>query len=717
MSACGDEQLDYLELFHFAVCIIEEDVNFLGMFKSGLAKLLRSRVSRCLSELSEPLTETKFVNSPAYQKLVASVSAQLHSIVADIRQEKCWFAQGSGSAGDPVDSLSKVLSCSNYGIDELRVLRRISIDKLTFMPELTLYYEALFRATMSDNKFVRCFSYAMIREAPPIFDSRHFFTILNEVLKIWTGSQVTFEFAAALALVLNALCDVIGTVLEDELQELLYQLIESVPKSPNFSILTVFDPTLRWITKSLPIESLRRVLNFSLEQLREHSWGHICLVCRAVTRGIIGFELLTQALEISVPFINEWPMPVKRETRVVLASLVSRLPDTVVIEILRLMATVLKDETNESSVLFVFSEFVIINYLETTAPFEDSLFQTLSEIILRGSRSKDIDSMFAAICGNPVRFLSAVQKAKDAKVFQSIQTYHQLHTSLYHVLFAPSESPLLSSDHLKLLINSFLEKSVLGDEICEMDQGLEHLALGLNACLYPSALDDLIEAVDQSFDEDLKRKIIGVVHVIALTGREREWLKGIRSKLPNVTYICEYSQMLKEIDEFVRSELTSFEVIRSKLPPAVHDATVIGSRLLIRLAILFQITLCYEAKSMCVAFLRSRISSPEWFTFVCSSLFVTIWKDPVPAAESMREYVKESPYYLVWFALRAAMKVTCAWADAIADERFEDLFRLVLCPQIEGCFDSEDIAMAKMLHEKYRDVIVEIEAIIATSVA
>ena len=716
MSVYGDEQLDYLELFHFVVCIIGEDVNFLGMFKTGLAKLLRNRVARCISESDDPLTElteTKFVNSTTYQKLVSTISAQLHAIVSDIRQEKCWVPQGAGSHGDPVDSISKVLDCANYGVEELRILRGIAVDKLTFMPELTLYYEALFRATMSDNKFVRCFSYALIRTAPSIFDSRHFFTILNEALKIWTSRAVTFEFAAALALVLNALCDIIGTVLEDELQELLYQLIEGIPKSQNFSMLMVLDPSLRWITKSLPIASLRRVLSVSLEQLRGGSWAHVCLICRAVTKGIFGFEMLTQALEIAVPHVNAWTIPIKRETRMLLASLVSRLPHGIVTNILGLLANALKDETMNQSLVFVFSEFVVINYLKTTAPFHEELFNSLSSMIVKGNRSKDIDRMFAAICGNPVRFLRAIQKAPNVKIFETIRDCHQVHTSLYHVLFAPSESPLLSSDKLTLLVGAFLEHAVMRDEIDEMSQGLEHLALGLNACIYPSAIGDLISFVETTADEEMKAKIIQIVYVIALSGRDPKVVRDIRCRLPTVSFVCEYSQFLEGIDQCMAKSPSMYELVRAKLAPSAQHITTVGSRILIQLAIMFQIVICHEANSTMVAFHRSRISSPEWFTFACLSLFTTLWKDPLAVADVMMPLVSESPYYLVWFALRMALKISEKWTDALADEHFDDLFALVLCPQIDGTLDKDDIEAAKMLHKKYKNVVPEIEAILA----
>lgn len=79
----------------------------------------------------------------------------------------------------------------------------------------------------------------------------------------------------------------------------------------------------------------------------------------------------------------------------------------------------------------------------------------------------------------------------------------------------------------------------------------------------------------------------------------------------------------------------------------------------------------------------------------------------------MMPLVSESPYYLVWFALRMALKISEKWTDALADEHFDDLFALVLCPQIDGTLDKDDIEAAKMLHKKYKNVVPEIEAILA----
>jgi hypothetical protein len=328
MSDDSDETLDFLELFHFTVCLIGEDIKFIDMFKGPLVKLLKPRVSRFMASMPNgTCNNPTFIHGTDYNRLLGQITNQVHQIIDAVRRAKLWFPQGGGpSVGDPVDRIAKVLLSPNHGLAELQILRGINVDKLSYQPELVLYYSALFKSTLSTERFVRLFGYALLRAAPFLYDFRHFFSVLQEALKIWEHQTVTFEFTASLVIVLNSLCDVIHQILEDEVRDLLFGLLESLPKSRNFSLLMVFDPTLKWVTKALPIESLKRVLDTSMDLLAQGFHAHICLITRAISKGIFGFDMVVPALRIALPSINEWSKSTKHEARTLMTTLLAKLP-------------------------------------------------------------------------------------------------------------------------------------------------------------------------------------------------------------------------------------------------------------------------------------------------------------------------------------------------------------------------------------------------------
>lgn len=433
----GEELLDYIELFHFVVRIIGEDLNFLDIFRNGLAKILRSRVERFISELpstsDHKLNETSFIHSEAYNFLQTQITNQMKSIIDSIRRAKLWIPQGTGGQrSDPGAIISSVIKIEpeKIGITELSILRSIPTEKLTFSPDLTLYYISLLHATLAPDKFVRCFAYSLLRSAPQLFDPRHFFNVLKEALKFWGGPQinsprsnleidptitttnntnseqisnqknnveVSFEFCASLALLLNSLSEIIHSVLDDDIEELLFSLIESIPKGPYFSTLIIFDSTFKWLIKTLPIESFKSVLNSSLELLETGSFAHLCLICRAVSLGIIGADILVPALKAALPTADKWPKAMLRETRLLFSGLVTRLPSTTITGILDILADQFNKVTgtdlqskSESRIrvqVIVFSDFVINYMLNTTSPFHSSLFDSVQKLIIINNKN------------------------------------------------------------------------------------------------------------------------------------------------------------------------------------------------------------------------------------------------------------------------------------------------------------------------------------------
>lgn len=913
----GEELLDYLELFHFVVRIIGEDLNFLDIFKNGLAKILRSRVERFISELpssDRKLSETSFIHSDAYNFLQTQITSQMKMIIDSIRRAKLWIPQGTGGQrSDPGAIISSVIKIEpeKIGIPELAILRSIPTEKLTFSPDLTLYYISLLHATLSPDKFVRSFSYSLLRSAPQLFDPRHFFNVLKEALKFWevpqdkilqTNSEVnsslnenqasdpnsnsnsssnqnvnsslasnsnkddqnvevTFEFAASLALLLNSLSEIIHSVLDDDIEELLFCLIESIPKSPHFSLLIIFDPSFKWLINTLPIKSFKAVLESSLDMLSSGSFAHLCLVCRAVSHGIIGPDILVPAVKKALPTADKWPKAMRRETRVLFSGLVTRLPQTAITSILDILAEQFSlincssndnNNNNENNIIddririqvLVFSDFVVNYMLNTTAPFHESFYASVQNLVilysskishnaanihssnsntsiynsnskrnimnrngstigpnvrmfsnlsLNGSKnvfnlniSNDADKndnagdyealikMFCALCANPVRFLQSVEKTADRSVFKL--PFRASHTTLYSVLFEPNETALLSGDEaLKSGENFFVSVKQI-DEIDPIDFSVTQIETCIrlslwpklfrnfliNKVLYPSSTGSF-SAVNNSsavnlnsttnsmaslnlqidswmVSEDIKYYILQVMQTIAIREASPEtvqkdfsdflsaYIISSNESKPNnnnnspssnsnennnennnthetVHYECEYSEMIRQICSFMRKQTSSFEILKEKIPSSASDIFSIGSKQLVVLSLLFEYTIWNEPKNLIVCFKRSRIPSTEWFAFIASSLFVTIFNEPIGALEqTLIKFSTESPLYFVWFAVVVVEKLSQSWLDLIADENFAELVRMMLFPKMSDGFSDKEIQYAMYLHKNYQNV-------------
>ncbi|OHT09704.1 hypothetical protein TRFO_21327 [Tritrichomonas foetus] len=727
--ADSEDLLDYLELFHFAVRIIGEDLNFLDIFRTGLAKILRSRVERFISELpanapSTPrLTETSFVHSEAYSQLLTQITNQLRSIIDSIRKAKLWIPQGTGGQhSDPVAIVSNVVDSKKWGIEELHILRSIPTEKLTFSPELTLYYTSLFKASMSSDHFTRLFSYALLRSAPQLFDPRHFFNVLKDALKVWNSQEVTFEFAACLALLMNSICELIQNILDDDIEELIYGLIETIPKSKNFSLLMDFDPTFKWILKSLPMEAIKRVLDSSLDLLKQGSHSHLCLICRSISRGIFGFDVLIPALEASLPFIHEWSKSTRKEAKLLFGTLVTRLPQNVIDEILNLLSKTFLNENEGPTAVLVFSDFIINYMLNTTAPFHEELFDSVQKMMQTISNNTDynqsksnlIDSMFAkneseaaerifaALCANPVRFLLSVEKCTDKTIFYL--PYKSSRTTLYNVLFSPNETSLLSNEEVSKSCNNFLSFASKIDEIDPLMFSVAQIETYLRVSLWPAVLHDFVSKIENP-TEEMKYFIIKILYTIAIREATPDIIYDFSEFLSLPRFETEYSEMIRTINSILEKRPTHFEILKSKAPTTANEIFIVGSKTLVGLSLLFQYTIWSEPGSLFACFKRSRINSAEWFAYVSSSLFVSIFENPVEIVEStILKYSNESPLYFVWFAVVILKKLYQDWLDKIADEDFTELVRLMLYPKITEGFTEDDIVYANELHKKYQEM-------------
>jgi hypothetical protein len=690
MEADAENLIDQLDLFHFAVCLIGEDLTFMDLFIAGLAKLLRPRVLRHFSAFARStLSEPSIVHTAEYGQLLSAICTQLRQIIDSIKKSDLWIAQGIAGTSQ----LSKLVNCHTYGPDQLRILHGVAVDQISFTAEIIIYYISLFQASVSGDQFTRLFAYSMIRSAPILYDPRHMIEVLRVVLDIWRVPEATFEFSAALALLLNGICDVIATILDDDLQEQLYQLFETIPNSRNFAMLMHFDPTLKWITKHLPVESLKRVLGGSLARITDGSYADICLVLKGVARGIFGFDAMLSVIELSLRAIREWSAPVKKETRSLLSALAFRLPPEVISSILTFLATSLKLQTDASDAIFVFADFVLVHYVRTTAPFHAGFYESLQALILAGKASADIQRMLAAICTNPVRFLRVAQQAKDRRLLESIKTFHSAHLSLYHILFDPKETPILTRNSLQTSL-----------ELSE----ISYISFCLRSALHPSIATGLVDSFLGSFDEDVKFKIAEVLLVIALTGREPTLIDQLRKKLFLPKHVCEYSSLLEQIDALTKP--TPFSVLRQKMSFEVD----VGTKALAELAILFQFVLWSEGKDLYIPFIRTRVHSPEWFMFVASSLFTTLFRDPIQVVEPVVvSFFGESKLYLVWFAIVMAKRMGPDWLDALADEQMDGFSKRVLYPQMEAGFDETEIELVRQLHAKYQGVFQEIQDVLA----
>jgi hypothetical protein len=373
-------------------------------------------------------------------------------------------------------------------------------------------------------------------------------------------------------------------------------------------------------------------------------------------------------------------------------------------EILSLIAVSLKGEDAEAAV-YIFADFVLVHYTRTTAPFHAGLYESLQDLILAGKGSLDMQRMFAAICTNPVRFLRVVQQAKDLTLFGVIANFHNAHLSLYHILFAPQETPILREES----VDNSLEVLDDGDD----GDGLAQLSVCLRLALHPARLARLVDALPRCDDEDVKAKIIEIVLAAGIAGRDPGLLQGFAARLPNPRYCCEYSEHLAEIRAIVVTP-TPFETLRDIAGQSVRDAIVVGSRTLTELAVLFQFVLWSGKNNAYIPFIRARIHSPEWFVFVASSLFASMFSHPIDAMRPIvEEYFNQSSLYIVWFAIAIAKRLEAQWLDALADERMDDFSGLVLYPRLEKTFTEDEVALAVGLHEIYQSAFAEIRAVLA----
>ena len=388
------------------------------------------------------------------------------------------------------------------------------------------------------------------------------------------------------------------------------------------------------------------------------------------------------------------------------------------------------------------------NALSDLQPLRDSKKDGDSESLLK---------IFCAMCANPVRFLASVEKAADRSIFSL--PFQTSRTTLYSVLFDQSGTALLSGDealksgeNFVLMVKQLDEVDPNDFSVCQIETCIRFSLWPslfrnflINKVLYPSSASSFsttntststnansgangannsqlnLQIDSWLVSEELKFYLLQIMLTISMCESNQELMNKelsdflqpyIKSDNNNnsgggggLHFECEYSEMIKQICSSLANVSSSFQILKEKVRPSYIEIFTVGSKKLVECALLFEFTVWSESENLIVSFKRSRISPTEWFAFVCSSLFVTIFNEPVEVLEStLMKFGNESELFFVWFAVAVVKKLSKSWLDLIADENFEELLKMMLFPKISEGFTDDEIQYVMELNKKYQDV-------------
>ena len=695
-----EELLDTLELFNFITKMAGEELSYVELYHDTLAKVLRNRVERTINSLPphlQPKTEQDFLRRPEYYQILEETKSQFRGIIESIKANKLWYSQGSGQiVRETAETLKKLSEQNEFTIQDVQILRSIQVDRICFLPELSLYHISLFKCCLSSENFIRAFCYSQLIDAPTLMDAKQFLEVMNSVISLWSKNdqKSTIEFAGAFYHLLVSLSQIVSDLFDDDLQKSLYKLIEESVVSPNFSLLFLFDPLLKWLPRTLPKENFQIIQNESLRLLKGGSCAHACLIFAAISKGVLPHSELLPTIEASKETIDQWPLIVQTEARKKLSTLGSQLNTAVMEPILAILSDLFR-KTSENP-LFIFSDFVFSYFFKTNAPFYEPFFLIIEEQLTKRS-TQELNRMYISICENPLRLEQALKVSKHPELFSIVLQYPDISCSFLSILY----------DQNDILLSSFKVDSIISKitSIYELDQDTVDIQINamIAALLYPQKVLNLVKNFDSLIAEDQKVIICQIVNAI---------YAGNFSQTPDfIQYLKFYSDRKYETEftSFIKSSINLKQQNRYKNVETSYKKgpLKVGSKTMINLSLLFEHVVFSEGGETKIAFLRSKIKPAQWFTVLSQSLLTPLFKDTLKLSSRFQE-TQNDPLSIVWIAFYCASKMANKWLNIIDNEEFSSLAENIFFPLSEE-LDENEKENSKILADKYTPAFLEIE--------
>lgn len=716
MSDDFEDARVFLELCYFTVSLINDTMSPLQYFKSDFVVLMQPIIEKFVAQFPSP-NERQILTNASYRRLVTTYVSKIRPLIDALKQSGLWVLQGTAPQTiDPTELINSVLNSESFDVEQLLVLRSVRTNQLIYTPELTLYFNACLLCCQSPIVIVRLYAYSLLRSAPAIVDIRHLSVVIQHAVGIWQKGAVSFEFCAALYLLLTRFSEQRFSAQDEAEFHKILHLIVDLHNSPNFETLMCFDPSLRWMFSSFTPELINRVMNTALPSLKEDNSGDFCIICHCLALGIGDPVQFPEAVRAALSSVSCWAHPIQKEARSSLSTLPLSAPSTVTPEVIDIIASVLTQpaQTAEPS-LYIFAQFLCSYFLGTSAPLHPQLLQSLLNIMAASEGKKnlpiDIQNIVVSICSNPVRFLRVLKETTDNRqlLFSLLQKQGEhWENSLVISLISPSTFCLTSDAQAKAAVKLMKERALTIEEKDHFDlyNRLE-INLPLLVSLYPVELKKLVEHLNSTFDEDLIGIIVEIFAIVTLQGQIHNECKEMMQLLPTPPYKTEYSDLLDLIKSTLESsEKTSYELLSTHIDASLSQFLTIGSASNTAASLLFEHIVWAEGGEILVIFKRLKVKPALWLASVISSLFTSLVSNPQESLMKLiDEKAKNSAEYLVWIGYILFARMVPNLRQSLVNEDFSSIPKLLFYPLFAFECTSEEENKMQSLNTQYQSVL------------
>jgi hypothetical protein len=471
-----------------------------------------------------------------------------------------------------------------------------------------------------------------------------------------------------------------------------------------------FDPTLRWLFSCFPPHLIQRVSDTALDSLREGNCGDFVILSRCIQLGIGDPSQFDEALTLGLSRVGFWAHLIQKEARSTLALLPISTPSAVTPEVIQLIAEVLRlpSAAVEPS-LYIVAQFLTSYFLGTAAPLHFPLLNALLSMMSAADGKKtlplDIQTIVVAICSNPVRFLEVLKSIGDKRqlLFSILKQPDLWDNSLLLALVAPGKSDLASDGRAKAAVKMIKEKGLSAEEKdgCDLYHKFQ-IYLPMSIAMYPAELRRLVEHLPAASDEDFTSMVIEIFVLIALQGRNTAECIELRQFLPAGQFCCEYTELLKLLDETLGKAPSPLEKLIGHIDPSLSQFLVVGSPSNIAAALLFEHVIWSERGQTLVIFERLRLNPAVWFAVAVASLFCSIVENSEDALIPLFDQkVKNSAQSLVWIGVLLFKRILPELRRIFVTEMFDDLPKALFYPMVHFQATEDDERMMDELDGKY----------------
>jgi hypothetical protein len=317
----------------------------------------------------------------------------------------------------------------------------------------------------------------------------------------------------------------------------------------------------------------------------------------------------------------------------------------------------------------------------------------------------DIQSIVIAMCSNPVRFLDVLTLIGDRRsaLFSILKPPENWENSLICAVTSPSRFVLASDGPTRSAVKAIKQKGLTMEDVNSGDSVPRfQIELPLLLVLFPAELRRLLEHTREVGDEDLTALAIEIFLVVVLQGRNLAECVELTKLLPEPTWVCEYSEHLKILNEHVAVPHTNFERLNARIDKSLSQFLVVTSPSNTAAALLFEHVVWAEGNEVLIIFKRLKLKPALWFSAAVASLFSSIIGNPCESfAELLSDRVGNSAQNLVWIGFVVFQRIAPDLRAIVVTEEFWRLTKVLFYPLIAYTRTAEDDHLVSSLQAKY----------------